>query len=82
MVRTESIPKLNHTEAERITREATCALAGSKEIYCTVCEQVVRTESIPKLNHTPAERTTAATCSAAGKKETYCTVCEEVLDTS
>lgn len=69
----------NHPEDETITREATCALEGKKEFYCSICDVVVREEVIEKLEHTPGEveETTEGTCEEKAKELTTCLVCGE-----
>ena len=42
-----------HTYEFKTTQEATCANAGSKTEYCTVCNAEGKTETINPLDHTP-----------------------------
>ncbi len=71
-----------HPEDEAITREATCALEGEKEIYCQTCEVVVRVESIEKLEHTPGEweAKSEGNCQEKATEVTLCTECGEEVE--
>ncbi len=66
----------------KVTREATCARAGLKVRYCSVCGER-NTASIKKLPHTiELQNAKEATCTEAGYTgDEYCTVCEKVVKT-
>ena len=72
-----------HNEEERIVKETTCAEEGIKEVYCSVCEEVVREESIEKLAHTEGEWkvTRETTCKEAGVESLLCSVCNGAIET-
>lgn len=62
------LPKTAHTEGEwKTLYEASCITGGTKQLFCSVCDEVVRSESIPALGHdlVDVERK-EATCSEAG----------------
>ena len=62
-----------------IDKEASCILAGSESIHCSVCGQIngSTVRSIPKKDHTYGEWTVTkeATETGRGIKERKCTVC-------
>ena len=70
----------NHTwDAGVITKEATCAEAGTRTYTCTVCKET-KSETIPASgNHTwdAGVVTKEATCTEAGIRTYTCTVCKE-----
>ncbi|MBQ7358043.1 MAG: phosphodiester glycosidase family protein [Clostridia bacterium] len=62
-----------HTEGEKVLLAPTCVAVGSKQIYCTRCEENLRLEEIPATGiHTPGDE---ATCTEAQ----ICTICLNVL---
>jgi hypothetical protein len=66
-------------EDVKVTKEATCKEAGSKEVKCKDCKEV-STVTIPMLEEHKWDAgtvTTAATCGKAGVKTFKCTVCEK-----
>lgn len=71
----------NHPETINVTKEATCALEGEREIYCSICDTVVRVETIEKIEHTPGEveETTEGTCEEKSKEMASCLVCGEKI---
>ncbi len=74
----------DHAETkEVVTKEATCTDAGSKNIVCVACEEVIDTVEIPALGHGATKEvvTKEATCTEAGSKDIVCTVCDAVLET-
>ena len=73
------IPKINHSWDEgKITKVATCAVAGVKTYTCTKCK-TVKTEAIPatgKHQNTELRNKKEATCTAEGYTgDTYCKDC-------
>ncbi len=73
-----------HKDGEwKVTKEATCTEAGSKELHCSECEAVIKTEEIPATGHTDGawKVTKEATCTAKGAKEQHCSVCDAVIKT-
>lgn len=66
-----------HPEEGKVTKEATCASEGEKEIYCSTCDAVVRTEPIPALEHTPGEWELKAegNCKEKATEALICTEC-------
>ncbi len=77
-------PPCEHPNTEWVvTKEATCAEVGSKELRCKDCQTVLKTEEIAKLPHTEGEwkTTKEPTCTEKGLKELKCTVCGEVIKT-
>ena len=76
--------KCEHSETkEVIIKEATCTEVGSKDIVCTVCDEVLETKDIEALGHGATDEvvTKEATCTEVGSKDIVCTVCDEVLET-
>ena len=79
------IPKINHSWDEgKITKAATCAVAGVKTYTCTKCK-TVKTEAIPatgKHQNTELRNKKEATCTAEGYTgDTYCKDCGAKLQT-
>ena len=79
------IPKINHSWDEgKITKVATCAVAGVKTYTCTKCK-TVKTEAIPatgKHQNTELRNKKEATCTAEGYTgDTYCKDCGAKLQT-
>lgn len=56
---------------------AGCETAGTANIVCTVCDEVIGTQPIAATGHTPGEWVVAtpATCENAGREVQNCTVC-------
>lgn len=66
---------------ENITKPATCAEAGLKDIICGRCDVVLQKDvEITKLPHTEATRVVDPTCTEGGKIVTYCSVCNEIIN--
>ena len=66
-------------EDVKVTKEATCKEAGSKDVKCKDCGET-KTVAIPKIKEHKWDAgtvTTEATCIEAGVKTFKCTVCEE-----
>jgi hypothetical protein len=67
---------LGHDSGEwHITLEATCTVAGTKELRCPRDNAVINTDTIAALGHDSGawHTTLDATCTAAGTKELRCT---------
>ncbi|MBQ9313806.1 MAG: S-layer homology domain-containing protein [Clostridia bacterium] len=61
----------NHNSSgSRVSKSATCTAAGTKEIYCTICNKVTSTQSIAALGHSykAATCTEAQTCTRCNVK--------------
>ena len=71
-----------HTEEEKIVKEASCSEEGIIEIYCNICGEVVREDAIEKLSHQEGEWTVLkeATCKEAGEEALLCSVCNGVIE--
>ena len=82
---TQTIEKKAHTYGDwKVTKEATCTTAGSREKVCSTCGNKV-TETIAALGHTWNTDYTIdkeATCSAEGSKSIHCSVCNAMKEGS
>ncbi|WP_027216596.1 InlB B-repeat-containing protein [Butyrivibrio fibrisolvens] len=81
---TSPIAKLAHdwTGDYVITKEATCAETGTKELYCGRCNQLIRTSTISKKSHKYEWVTTVEpTTTTEGYKQYKCSVCGDVSKT-
>ncbi len=76
-----TLPKLDHTYTETITKQPTCKEAGVKTFTCSGCGASY-TEPVARLAHTPGELQTVKepTETETGKTEKRCTVCGETLE--
>ncbi len=73
---------LRHVSSDWIIdQNATCKVAGSKHIECTVCHVTLETQPIDKLPHTPQTVPgKAATCKETGLTDgVVCSVCGDVI---
>lgn len=73
-----------HKMEEIIVEEATCSREGSKEIRCTVCNEVKETIAIPKLPHEASNEWKVVEepdCVNPGMEQKVCSVCGEVVET-
>lgn len=61
------------------TKEATCLEAGSKQIVCPECGEVIETKPIAKLPHDTEEIKVEPTCVEPGYTETVCKSCRNVI---
>ena len=79
------IEKIPHSYGKwNITKNATCASAGTKTKFCTSCGKTIA-ETIPAKGHEWEKAYTvdkAATLSSAGSKSIHCSVCNAVKDGS
>ena len=72
---------LGHSwDSGKVTKAATCTVAGTKTYTCTRCKKT-RTETIAATGHKVVkDAAVAATCETAGKTEgSHCSVCGTVL---
>ena len=72
---------LGHSwDSGKVTKAATCTVAGTKTYTCTRCKKT-RTETIAATGHKAVkDAAVAATCETAGKTEgSHCSVCGTVL---
>ena len=62
---------------DKVTKEADCENAGTKQIVCTDCGEVISTETIDALGHDMGEwkESKAPTCEAKGVETATCTRC-------
>lgn len=74
---------LHESTREEVVSNATCTAAGSKNIICNKCGEVVGTEEIPVLDHTESEWIVdkEATTDDPGSQHKECTVCGTVIAT-
>ncbi len=73
-----------HKTEEIIVEEATCSKEGSKEIRCTVCNEVIETITIPKLPHEVPDEweiVEEQDCENTGLEQKVCSVCGEIVET-
>ena len=73
-----------HKMEEILVEEATCSKEGSKEIRCTVCNEVKETIAIPKLPHEASNEWKVVEepdCVNPGMEQKVCSVCGEVVET-
>ena len=80
------IPATGHDNGEWATvTDATCTEAGSENLVCGVCDEVLDKREIAALGHTEGEakeeNRVEATCTEDGSFDTvvYCTVCDAEL---
>ena len=80
------LPLAPHTEARRITKQATCTENGTAEIYCSVCGILIRTETIYATGHRYeiATSTVQPTCTSKGYEIILqrCSVCGDEKEIS
>lgn len=72
-----------HKTEEIIVEEATCTKEGSKEIRCTVCNEVTETITIPKLPHEVPDEWEVVEepdCENTGLEQKVCSVCGEMVE--
>ena len=73
-----------HKTEEIIVEEATCSKEGSKEIRCTVCNEVTETITIPKLPHEVPDEweiVEEPDCENTGLEQKVCSACGEIVET-
>ncbi len=65
------------TTKENVTKKADCENAGSKQIICADCGEVIGTETIDALGHDMSKwtETKAPTCEAKGEETSTCALC-------
>lgn len=90
LAETRRLPKLSESHKhdysgkEEITKNPTCTVEGSKNVYCTEPEcGAFKEETIPMLAHTPGEWAVVkeATCRENGEEQKRCTMCGNVMET-
>ncbi len=72
-----------HTTIETVIKEASCSEEGKKEIYCSICDEIVHVENIEKLEHMPGEwiEKSEGTCIEKATEVLTCLVCGEDIET-
>ncbi|MBE5685541.1 MAG: hypothetical protein EGQ94_08430 [Ruminococcus sp.] len=76
-----TVAALGHSwDGGKVTKAATCTVAGTKTYTCTRCKKT-RTEMIAATGHKAVkDAAVAATCETAGKTEgSHCSVCNTVI---
>ena len=76
-----TVAALGHSwDGGKVTKAATCTIAGTKTYTCTRCKKT-RTETIAATGHKEVkDAAVAATCETTGKTEgSHCSVCGTVL---
>ncbi|MCQ2435933.1 MAG: dockerin type I domain-containing protein [Clostridia bacterium] len=80
----ETIPATGHsTETQTVTvREPTCTTAGSRNILCSVCHEIIHAEPIAALGHSAGTPIVVpSTCTQFGITTVSCTRCGAVIST-
>lgn len=76
----EVIPAMGHECEIKIIKEATCEVAGLRELECVVCGEIME-EEIPALTHQyEVTNETKATYTQAGNKTFTCNVCGDTYE--